>query len=98
MTSRHVTLSPSLTCRRTRTLDISDRAWVRVARWSGKVERVQVEPDSLDEKDGRTVLSFTDGTWAYTDQIEDGSPAKPGSYAVSHYQSSSDCDEDGWDD
>ena len=96
MTRRHVTLSPSLTCRRTRQIDISEGAWVRVARWDGKVARVQIDDSGIDEKDGRTVLGFTDGTWAYTSQIEDGSPAQPNSFEVSHYQSRD--DEDGWDD
>lgn len=84
MTRHHVTLSPSLTCRRTRTVDITDGARVLVARWDGRRTSAKIDGEP-DEKDGRTVVSLSDGTWAYTDQIESGSPAKPGSTEISHY-------------
>lgn len=98
MTRLHVTTAPTLTCRRALTVDITAGARVRVSRWDGTTAYLTIDDSGIDEKDGRTVLSFTDDTWAYTDQIIGGSPAKPGSQEVSHYQDNGWDDEDGWDD
>ena len=93
MTSLHLTLTATLSCRRERKIDITAGAKVRVDRWDGSTATCTVDDSGLDSKDGRTVLSFTDDTWAYTDQISGGSPAKANSSEVSHYQ-----DDDGWGD
>lgn len=96
MTSLHITAGPDLTNRRSRTIDISPGATVRVSRWDGRTITAKVEA-GIDEKDGRTVIDLSDGSWAYTDQVISGQPAKKGSQEVSHYQDNG-WDDEGWDD